>query len=131
MAKKVLAVVLGFVFAPAFIHADFPGLSGAFGSQLAGDPCAVRIYHTNFNFPPQGGKIIMVGQELYFIKTYRLDCVNAGAQYSTVAASASSFNPLQVPYNNQSYYVNPSLGGTQTTVVQPTTTTTTVTPRCY
>ncbi|HYC79623.1 MAG TPA: hypothetical protein VEC17_01195 [Candidatus Binatia bacterium] len=120
MAKKIFAVVLGFILAPAFIHADFPGLSGAFGTQLVGDPCAVRIYHTNFNFPPEGGRIIMVGQELYFIRTYRLECANTGSQYPTVASSTTSFNPLQVPYGGQSYYVNPSLGQQQTVpVAQP------------
>ena len=109
MAKKILAVVFGFVLAPAFISAaDYSGLSGAFGNQIVGEPCAVRVYHTDFRFPPEGGQIIQSNGELFFIRTYRPGCANAGAGYPVVVASPSAYNPLNIGTN---YYVNPAFMG--------------------
>jgi hypothetical protein len=119
MAKKVLAVVFGFVLAPAFISAADGGLTGSFGSQVAGEPCAVRVYHTNFVFPNEGGKIIQVGPELYFVRTYIPGCANAGGYFPTVVQSPTSFNPLQL--GSQSTYVNPAYVSGYQQYAQPTT----------
>jgi hypothetical protein len=121
MAKKILAVVFGFVLAPAFISADHEsrGLSGAFGNQIVGEPCAVRVYHVNFNFPPQGGKIVQYGNELYFIRTYQPGCEQAGSTGNLLVASPSGHNPLQT--NNSQNYVHPmftSVTGNQVPVQQ-------------
>jgi hypothetical protein len=181
MAKKILAIVLGFVLAPAFITAQnsagtslvgstclvrvyhtnfrFPpeggrivqigdemffwktylpeclnmlpantpvmvtssmgvprdpnNLNGAFGSQFAGEPCAVRVYHTNFKFPSQGGRIVQVGNEMFFIRTYKPGCENAGAGGTVLAESTASNNPLNSSVisttGNGMTYVDPSL----------------------
>lgn len=47
---------------------------GKFLNFLLGDPCLVPIYHANFNFPPEGGKITQIGNQLYFVKTYQSGC---------------------------------------------------------
>lgn len=65
-------------------------LHGSYGSQLADSPCAVRVYHTNFNFPAEGGQIVKIGSELFFIRSYRPECAGAG-QLGTVVLAA---NPL-------------------------------------
>lgn len=75
MAKKVWAIVLGFVLAPAFIVAE----NGIVGQQLVDLPCLIRIYHTNFKFPPQGGRIVTIGNEMYFWRDYLSGCGGADA----------------------------------------------------
>lgn len=144
---KVAAVVFGFALAPAFIAAEYTPnyyypLSGALPPQLAGDPCAVRVYHTNFQFPSQGGKIVLVGDEMFFIKDYAPGCQNAGAGAPVLSASNSRYNPAQYTGNTSpmgSFYINPYFGrpfsqatypapGVTPAIANPTPSTT---PTCY
>jgi hypothetical protein len=192
MAKKIFAVVLGFVLAPAFITAQnaagtsivgstclvrvyhtnfrFPpeggrivqigdemffwktylpeclgmlpdntpvmltsatgvprnpnNLNGAFGNQFAGEPCAVRVYHTNFRFPSQGGRIVQIGNEMFFIRTYKPGCESAGAGGTVLAESTGSNNPLNINAINTTAtgttYVDPSLNGNRTYTTEQT-----------
>ena len=188
MAKKIMAVVLGFVLAPAFIAAEhstgtsivgstclvrvyhtnfqFPpeggrivqigqemfywktylpeclnmlpqntpvlltshigvqagdssntsGINGSFGSQLAGNSCAIRVYHTNFQFPPEGGKIVQIGQEMFFVKTYMPGCESAGGAGTVLSQSTSNVNSLQqiaVPTTNYTHMTQQSVAPTQ------------------
>lgn len=187
MAKKIFAVVLGFVLAPAFITAQnaagtsivgstclvrvyhtnfrFPpeggrivqignemffwktylpeclgmlpentpvmltsatgvprdpnNLNGTLGNQFAGNPCAVRVYHTNFNFPPQGGRIVQIGNEMFFIRTAQPGCENAGAGGTVLVESTDGTNPLKAssvaPVTQSQTYVDPSLLNTNRT----------------
>jgi hypothetical protein len=69
MAKKIIAVVFGFALAPAFIAAE-----NSIGTSLVGTTCLVRVYHTNFAFPPQGGRIVQIGDEMFFWRTYLPEC---------------------------------------------------------
>lgn len=70
-------------------------LKGRFDS-FWGDPCAIKIYHVDINFPPEGGRIIQVGDELYFVRSYKPGCENVGlgGGSTVVSASNSAYNPL-------------------------------------
>ncbi len=137
MAKKLFAVVLGFAFAPAFIAADHDtGLMGAFGNQLVGEPCAVRVYHVNFRFPPEGGKIVQYGNELFFIRDYMAGCENAGSNAKLLVSSPNGRNPLNI--DERQPYVNPmftSVPGSQSGHQAPPAHTQqpagSTTPNCY
>jgi|GEM_PF-3685268 len=107
MAKKVLAVVFGIMLAPAFITAAETDLYGSFGRQIAGNPCAIRVYNTDFQFPEAGGRIVMYGPEMYFIRTGNPGCANTGTVFPTVVSSNNGYNPLQT-WNNSQSYVNPA-----------------------
>ena len=80
MKKKILAVTLGFLAVPMFMVAqNNPSSSnGGFGQGLLdfliGDNCMVPVYHTNFMFPAEGGKIIKIGNEMFFVKDYLPEC---------------------------------------------------------
>jgi hypothetical protein len=72
------------------------GLTGIYGNQLVGEPCSIRIYHTDFRFPPEGGKIVQYANgEMYFVRTYKAGCENAAGAGTVLAASSSVYNPLQ------------------------------------
>jgi hypothetical protein len=90
-------------------------LGGVEGNQLVGNPCAVRVYHTNFKFPEGGGKIIKVGNEMYFIRTYQAGCENAGSGAQVLVSSSGNYNPLwqTTPMSPTGQaYVDPSMGST-------------------
>ncbi|HTL39200.1 MAG TPA: DUF4430 domain-containing protein, partial [Methylomirabilota bacterium] len=57
---------------------------------LLGDPCLVPIYHTDFAFPPEGGKIVKIDDHLYFVKTYQPGCANAGANGTVISTSGNN-----------------------------------------
>jgi hypothetical protein len=101
-------------------------LHGAFGPQIVGEPCAVRVYHVDFRFPPEGGKIIQLGNELYFIRTYNPGCENAGAAGTVLASSGSTYNPLQTNPKPMQSYVNPMF-----TSVSQNSAVTTAVPQAY
>jgi hypothetical protein len=69
-------------------------LSGSYGTQLVDSPCAVRVYHTNFNFPAEGGQIVRFGNEMFFIRSYRPECAGAG-QGGTIVMSAGQNSLVQ------------------------------------
>jgi hypothetical protein len=46
--------------------------------------CLVPVFHTNFAFPPEGGKIVKIDGQLYFVKTYEKGCENAGSEGTPV-----------------------------------------------
>ncbi|MBX4187324.1 MAG: hypothetical protein KW802_03680 [Candidatus Doudnabacteria bacterium] len=87
----ILTMALAFVLAPTTIGADF-------GDIVVGNTCLVPIIHTNFMFPPEGGKIVKIGDQMYFVQSYRPECANAGAngvlikgsQNGVVAGSANA-----------------------------------------
>lgn len=90
-------------------------LSGSLPTQFVGSPCAVRVYHTNFKFPPEGGKIVQVGAEMYFIRDYKPGCESAGAGAPVLVASTSAYNPVQTAGRSTiatPAYVNPSYSPT-------------------
>jgi hypothetical protein len=62
--------------------------------------CRVRVFHTDFAFPPEGGKIVKVGDELYFIKTYLPGCGNVGG--TPVPSPSPSPTPTPTPTPNPS-----------------------------
>ena len=51
---------------------------------LAGDNCLVEVYHTDFAFPPEGGKIVKIGNRMYFVRTYVAGCENAGSNGTVI-----------------------------------------------
>src|SRR5688572_454504 len=73
-----IAVVLGFALAPTFLRA---------ADTLIGDSCLVPIIHTNFNFPQEGGKIVQMGEQMYFVQNYRPECANTGSQGTLIRGS--------------------------------------------
>jgi hypothetical protein len=50
------------------------GAGGSVLNFLIGDPCLVPIYHTNFIFPPEGGRIETIDGQLYFVQDYLEGC---------------------------------------------------------
>ncbi|MBI4049436.1 MAG: DUF4430 domain-containing protein [Candidatus Doudnabacteria bacterium] len=56
--------------------------TGVAGEEIP-SRCKVPVFHTNFAFPPEGGKIIKAGDQLYFIKN-AAGCENAGSNYSVI-----------------------------------------------
>jgi hypothetical protein len=99
-----LAVVMGFALAPTFLRA---------ADTLIGNTCLIPIIHTNFRFPPEGGKIIQIGDQMYFVQSYRPECGNAGSEGTLIKGSPQG-----------------TVGGTSTTTTPSTSTTTTQTS-CY
>lgn len=95
------------------VQRDPNNLIGSFGNQLVNSPCAIRVYHTNFRFPEEGGRIIQVGNEMFFVKIYQPGCENAGAGGVVLSESTGSNNPLNTSVVNMTgnglTYVNPSL----------------------
>ncbi len=61
-----------------------------------GNPCYVRVYHTDFAFPPEGGAIIQVGDELYFVPEYLPNCSSA-ASAGTVIRRGDTLPPANTP----------------------------------
>lgn len=83
-------------------------LSGSLPANWVAEPCAVKVYHVNFRFPEEGGKIVQIGNEMYFIRTYQTGCENAGAGGVVLASSPTAYNPLQTdPKPIPQTYVNP------------------------
>lgn len=93
MAKKIFAVVLGFVLAPAFITAQ-----NSAGTSLVGSTCLVRVYHTNFRFPPEGGRIVQIGDDMFFWKTYLPECLGMLPANTPVMLTSHTGVPRD-PYN--------------------------------
>lgn len=60
---------------------------------VVGDPCTVPVYHTDFPFPPEGGKIVKIGNSMYFVKTYIVGCENAGLSGTIIKSSEQSNTP--------------------------------------
>ncbi|MBX4188018.1 MAG: hypothetical protein KW793_02680 [Candidatus Doudnabacteria bacterium] len=112
-------------------------LNGSLPPQFVGEPCAVRVYHTDFRFPEGGGKIIQLGNELFFIRTYKPGCENAGSGGIVLASSPNSYNPLDTNSQPQQAYVNPMFSSVRqnpsvtTTHQQPYVAPPTGTSNCY
>ncbi|MBX4205248.1 MAG: hypothetical protein KW788_03655 [Candidatus Doudnabacteria bacterium] len=109
---KTVIIIAGLMVAifPKFTSAE-NGVLTNIGNFLAGEPCRVPIYHTEFAFPPEGGQIIRIGDQMYFVKTYLPGCENAAAG----GAPVSTRTVNQFPQNDQ------IVSGTETTVVPRTT----------
>ncbi len=45
-------------------------------STADGELCLVPIFHTDFEFPPEGGQILQIGDQLYFNRVYLPGCEN-------------------------------------------------------
>ena len=58
--------------------------------SVVGSTCLVPIFHTNFSFPPEGGKIVRIGNGLYFVQDYRPECADAGANGQLIKGSQQS-----------------------------------------
>lgn len=93
-ALMIISLLAGFIAAPIIIRGQLvspqpPAImesnatSTTAGSRivdfLVGDSCLVPVYHTNFAFPPEGGKIVRIGNQMFFVKDYLPGCENAGA----------------------------------------------------
>lgn len=76
--------------------------------------CRVPVYHTNFAFPPEGGKIIKAGDQLWFIIN-TAGCENAGSGYPVVkgASTTPSPPPAGGPSPSPTPSPNPSPSGNQ------------------
>lgn len=63
--------------------------------------CRVPIYNTDFAFPPEGGQIIQIGDQMYFVRTYLPGCENAilgGPPFPTQTPTPiASPNPTPAP----------------------------------
>lgn len=90
MKAKILAVLLAFVLAPVIMVAE-----DTLSQSIAGQACVVEVYHTDFAFPPEGGKIIKVGSRMYFVRDYLSGCENAGTG-AVVIKGGPSLPPTQV-----------------------------------
>ncbi len=99
---------------------------GQLPRQVVGEPCMIRVYNTNFNFPPEGGQIVRIGNEMFFVRTYKPECAGAGANgrvvqtTSTAPSLASTYNPPHTQPVTQPIYVAPPTGASAT-----------ANPRCY
>ncbi len=78
----VLVIMLAFVLVPI--------IGGATTTEsVVGSTCLVPIIHTDFAFPPEGGKIVKIGDQMYFVQSYRAECANAGANGILIKGSQS------------------------------------------
>ncbi|HEV8601041.1 MAG TPA: hypothetical protein VGQ87_00385 [Patescibacteria group bacterium] len=84
MFKKILVVMAAFFAVPSImLAADNPTIS----SSVLGDDCLIRVFHTDFAFPPEGGKIIKIGSAMYFARDYLPGCENSASRGQLVQAS--------------------------------------------
>jgi hypothetical protein len=104
----VVMAVMAFATAPTILDA-------ASLESIVGSTCLVPVIHTNFAFPPEGGKIVKIGEQMYFVQDYRPECANAGANGQLIKGSgtvAGTTTPQPSPTTNQNsypscmYYVN-------------------------
>jgi hypothetical protein len=120
MNLKIFFIVLGFAFAPMFITANTVTAPstwgvGSPGSTIVGDQCFIRVYHTNFAFPPEGGQIVQRGNELFFWRNYLPSCsvLPAGAivimDKPTTPVPVPTAPPTHTP--GTSYRPTPQPGG--------------------
>jgi hypothetical protein len=88
-----LVTVIAFGLVPTFSRGD--SLSDSFA-----EPCLVPVFHTEFKFPEGGGKIISIGDDMYFVRTYLPQCQNSGGGYPVIKGSNTAVvTPSTVPYN--------------------------------
>lgn len=90
MKGKIFAVLLAFILAPAMMLAE-----DTFSQRIAGEACMVEVFHTDFAFPPEGGKIVKIGSRMYFVRDYLPGCQNAGT--GTIIKSSSGQTVIPPP----------------------------------
>src|SRR3989344_4025717 len=73
----IIPISLALLMVPAFIWAQN-------ASQFA-DPCLVRIYHTNFMLPQEGGAVVSGPEGLFFARTYLPGCEHSADGLQVVA----------------------------------------------
>ncbi len=86
----ILSICVALLTVPVFIWAQSQ-------SQFA-DPCLIRVYHTDFMFPPEGGVIVQKPDGMYFARTYMPGCEHSADGLvplaGGVAAGASTLAPM-------------------------------------
>ncbi len=87
----VLMVASAFAVTPVFTNAT------DLGSSIIGNNCLVPVYHTDFAFPPEGGKIIRTGDQMYFVQDYRPECAGAGTNAQVIAQTSTPTEPKIAP----------------------------------
>ncbi|OGE89053.1 MAG: hypothetical protein A3J07_00255 [Candidatus Doudnabacteria bacterium RIFCSPLOWO2_02_FULL_49_13] len=89
----IIPISLALLMVPAFIWAQN-------ASQFA-DPCLVRIYHTNFMLPQEGGAVVSGPEGLFFARTYLPGCEHSADGLQVVArgsiAGTSTNNGFVAP----------------------------------
>jgi hypothetical protein len=75
-----MKLVLGLASAILMVFPMFTGAAVVVNpGGVTGDPCLVPIYHTEFAFPPEGGEIAQIGNQMYFVRTYNPNCAHYGS----------------------------------------------------
>jgi hypothetical protein len=80
---KVFVVGLAFLAAPTMMGATST-------DAVVGSTCLVPIYHTDFAFPAEGGKIVRIGDRMFFVQDYRAECADAGVNGEIIKGSQTS-----------------------------------------
>lgn len=78
----------GKIFVAALALLTVPMFSGAaLAETIVGNTCLVPVFHTDFAFPPEGGKIVKIGSQMYFVTDYVPGCENAGSNGVVIKTS--------------------------------------------
>jgi hypothetical protein len=90
---KIFAAVLAAAIVPTFISAETSLQS------FVGTTCLVPIFHTDIMFPPEGGAIIKIGNQMYFVQNYRQECVSIPSNAQIIKTSSGTVTGTDV-YNS-------------------------------
>src|SRR3989344_5740069 len=82
MIIKTLAVALAFALVPMYMGASTI-------NALGEDSCLVPVYNTTFAFPAEGGEIVRIGNQMYFVKNYLPECAGAASGGQVIRSSSS------------------------------------------
>src|SRR3989344_1708599 len=83
MIIKTLSVALAFAWVLMYMGASTINAVGE-------DSCLVPVYNTAFAFPAEGGEIVRIGSQMYFVKNYLPECANAGNGGQVIRAGTNS-----------------------------------------
>jgi hypothetical protein len=69
----------------------------SFINFFLGDPCLVPVYHTDFIFPSEGGAVIRINNDLFFVPTYLSGCSNYLSRGTVVKTAGQVNAPVVQP----------------------------------